>query len=150
VHKPASIWAIVPEFCTILPYHLTDFQFLQNVTNFIFPHYYLLTCWRTALTPCVMSRCVDKQKMLSEEDRVLIKVLRVEKRIWYEKNNEWIYAISGILQERVYRCWIRDVDHLKERLIEQWRHVDHGIIDRAVNQWRKWRWRCTHENGRHF
>jgi len=35
-----------------------------------------------------MSRCVDKQKMLSEEDRVLIKVLRVEKRIWYEKNNE--------------------------------------------------------------
>jgi hemolysin-activating ACP:hemolysin acyltransferase len=25
------------------------------------------------------------------------------------------YAIWGILQERVYRCQIRDVDHLKER-----------------------------------
>jgi len=28
--------------------------------------------------------------MLPEEGRVLIKVLRVDKRIWYEKNSEWI------------------------------------------------------------
>ena len=32
------------------------------------------------------------------------------------------------------RCRICDVDHLKERLIEEWFHVDHGIIDRAVSQ----------------
>jgi len=88
--------------------------------------------------------------MLAEEDRVLIKVLSVEKRIWCKKNNEWIYAIWGILQERVYRCWIRDVDYFKERLIEEWRHFDHGIIDRAVNQWRKWLRRCIRENGGHF
>ena len=29
------------------------------------------------------------------------------------------------------------VDHLKERLIEEWRHTDHGISDRAVNKWQK-------------
>ena len=46
--------------------------------------------------------------------------------------------IWDILQERVYHCWICDVDHLKERLIVEWRHFDHGIIDtRAVNQWWK-------------
>ena len=39
----------------------------------------------------------------------------------------------GILQERVYRCRIRNVDHLKERLIEEWCHFDDGIIDGAVN-----------------
>ena len=43
----------------------------------------------------------------------------------YEKNNEWIYAIWGILQDGVYRCRIRDVNHLKERLTEEWQHVDH-------------------------
>ena len=68
------------------------------------------------------------------ENTVLIKVLRVDKGYWYEKNTEWIYSIWGILQERVYRCRIRNVDHLKERLIEEWCHVDHIIIDRAVNQ----------------
>jgi len=45
------------------------------------------------------------------------------------------YAICGILQERVYRCQIRDVDQLKERLIEEWRRFDQKVIDRAVNQW---------------
>ena len=44
------------------------------------------------------------------------------------------YAIWGpnrvvhrILQERVYRSQIRDVDHLKERLIEEWRRFDQNI-----------------------
>jgi len=39
------------------------------------------------------------------------------------------YAIWRILQERVYRSQIRDVDHLKERLIEEWRRFDQNIID---------------------
>jgi len=39
----------------------------------------------------------------------------------------------GILQERIYHCWICDVDYLKERLIEEWCHFDDGIIDGAVN-----------------
>jgi len=34
-----------------------------------------------------------------------------------------------ILQKRVYRCRIRDVDHLKERLIAEWRRFDQNIID---------------------
>jgi len=34
------------------------------------------------------------------------------------------YAIWGILQERVYRYRIGDVDHLKERLIYELCHFD--------------------------
>jgi len=45
-------------------------------------------------------------------------------------------AIWSILQKRVYRSQIRGVDHLKERVIEEWRRFDQNIIDRAVNQWR--------------
>ena len=69
--------------------------------------------------------------MLAEEDRVIIKVLRVEKgygptRIMNE------FTRSGATASQ--RCQIREVDHLKERLIEEWRQFDHGIIDGAVNQ----------------
>jgi len=42
------------------------------------------------------------------------------------------YEVWGVLQQRVYRDRIRDVDHLKQRLIEEWRCFDQNIIDRAV------------------
>jgi len=35
-----------------------------------------------------------------------------------------------------YRRQISDIDHLKERLIEQRRRFDENINDRAVNRWR--------------
>ena len=62
------------------------------------------------------------------------------------------YAIWGILQERVYRCQIRDVDHLKERLIEEWRRFDQNIIDRAVNRWLDQLHKCVglRTKGGHF
>jgi len=44
------------------------------------------------------------------------------------------YEVWGVLQQRVYRGRIRDVDHLKQRLIEEWRCFDQNIIDRAVRQ----------------
>lgn len=60
------------------------------------------------------------------------------------------YEIWGVLQQRVYRGQIRDVEHLKQRLIEEWRHFDQKIIDRAVYQWRSRLSKCVHENGGHF
>jgi len=58
------------------------------------------------------------------------------------------YAIWGILQERVYRCLIRDVNHLKERLIDELHRFDQRVIDRAVGQWRLRN--CIREKGGHF
>ena len=46
------------------------------------------------------------------------------------------YEVWGVLQQSVYRGRIRDFDHLKQRLIEEWRCFDQNIIDRAVRQWR--------------
>ena len=37
----------------------------------------------------------------------------------------------------MYRCQIRDINHLKEQLIREWRRFDQRIIDRAVGQWRQ-------------
>jgi len=60
------------------------------------------------------------------------------------------YEVWGVLQQRVYRSRIRDVDHLKQRLIEEWRRFDQNIIDRAVRQWRVRLRTCVRANGGHF
>ena len=54
------------------------------------------------------------------------------------------------LQHQVYRCRISVVGHLKERLIDEWRHFDQSNIDKAVNQWRERLRRCIREKGGHF
>jgi inhibitor of nuclear factor kappa-B kinase subunit alpha len=60
------------------------------------------------------------------------------------------YKIWGVLQERVYRTRIRDVEHLKERLVEEWAHFEQSIIDGAVNQWRQRLRACVLAVGGHF
>jgi len=58
--------------------------------------------------------------------------------------------VWGVLQQRVYRRRIRDVDHLKQRLIEECRCFDQNITDRAVRQWRVRLCACVRANGGHF
>jgi DDE superfamily endonuclease len=60
------------------------------------------------------------------------------------------YKVWGVLQDRVYRTRIRDVEHLKERLLEEWSHFDQRIIDEAVKQWRQRLQACVRAAGGHF
>ena len=60
------------------------------------------------------------------------------------------YKIWSVLQERVYRNRIRDVNHLKERLVEEWSLFDQGIVDRAVKEWRVRLRACIEADGGHF
>ena len=60
------------------------------------------------------------------------------------------YKIWGVLQDRVYRTRIRDVEHLKERLVEEWAHFSQNVIDSAVNQWRRRLRACVRADGGHF
>ena len=45
---------------------------------------------------------------------------------------------------------IRDVDHLKEPLVEEWDRFDQKIIDGSINQWRKRLRACVSADGGHF
>ena len=57
----------------------------------------------------------------------------------------------GILQERVCRSQIHDVEELKERLLREWRLLDmHTIIAAAIAQWRSHLNACVRMNGGHF
>ena len=60
------------------------------------------------------------------------------------------YKIWGVLQNRVYQTRIRNVEHLRERLLEEWSRFDQRIIDGAVNQWRKRLEACVQAKSGHF
>ena len=60
------------------------------------------------------------------------------------------YKVRGVLQDRVYRTRIRDVEHLRERLIEEWSPFDRRIIDGAVNQWHPRLRACVRAEGGHI
>jgi len=60
------------------------------------------------------------------------------------------YEVWGVLQQRVYHSRIRDVDHLKQRLIKECCCFDQNIIDRAVRQWHVRLRACVRANGGHF
>ena len=60
------------------------------------------------------------------------------------------YHIWSVLEERVYRTRIRDIDHLRARLIEEWQLFEQVIIDRAIKQWRPRLRSCVREKGGHF
>ena len=60
------------------------------------------------------------------------------------------YKIWVVLQDRVYRTRVRDVDHLKQRLVEEWSRFDQSIIDGAIGQWRQRLQACVRAAGGHF
>jgi len=41
-------------------------------------------------------------------------------------------AVWSVLEQRVYRSRIRDVNHVKTRLVELWQKFDQKIIDWAI------------------
>ena len=55
----------------------------------------------------------------------------------------------GILQKRVYRSRIHDAKELKERLLSEWRLLDHTIIEAAIAQWHSRLNACVRVNGGH-
>ena len=60
------------------------------------------------------------------------------------------YKVWGVMQERVYRTPIRDVDDLKQRLIDTWSGMQQSVVDEAVDQWRRRLKACVKAKGRHF
>ena len=47
------------------------------------------------------------------------------------------YKICGCVQEGVYQKPMRDVDQLKQRLVEVWSDMLQTVIDAAIGEWRK-------------
>jgi len=59
-------------------------------------------------------------------------------------------VVFVILQERVYRDRITDLEHLKYRIVEEWDKLDHSVIVKSIQQWRKRLLACVRANGGQF
>jgi len=60
------------------------------------------------------------------------------------------YTVWSVLQERVYRTKISDVDELKRHIISEWAALSHTVIDSAVKERRQRLHACVHAGGGHF
>jgi len=58
------------------------------------------------------------------------------------------YSVWSLLQEKVYRCKIADIDELKTHL--EWAQFDQSIVDAAISQWRRRLSACVRVRGAHF
>ena len=60
------------------------------------------------------------------------------------------YKIWSVMQEKVYRNRIHDVDELRHRIVEAWDEMDQRIIDESVRQWRRRLRACVTARGGQF
>ena len=49
--------------------------------------------------------------------------------------NPVVYKVWGTMQDRVYRAKVRDIDDLKQRLIDMQDSLKQSVIDDAIAQW---------------
>jgi len=47
-----------------------------------------------------------------------------------------LYSVWGILQKKVYKTRMTDLDDLKHRIRTEWTKLDHAVIAAAVDRWR--------------
>ena len=49
--------------------------------------------------------------------------------------NPFDYKVWGTMQDRVYQAKVRDVDDLKQHLVDVWDSLKQSVINDAINQW---------------
>ena len=60
------------------------------------------------------------------------------------------YKIFEVMQDRVYQKKVKDVNELRERLVEVWAGLQQNVIDDAIDQWRRCLRACVRARGGHF
>jgi len=60
------------------------------------------------------------------------------------------YSVRSILQEKVYKTRITDLDDLKHRIRTKWAKQDHAVIVAVVRQWRRHLSACVRAGSDYF
>ena len=60
------------------------------------------------------------------------------------------YNICGVMQDRIYQKKVKDVNELRERLVEVWAGLQQNVIDDAIDQWRRRLRACVRARRGHF
>ena len=54
------------------------------------------------------------------------------------------------MQDRIYQKKVKDVNELRERLVEIWARLQQNMIDDAIDQWCRSLHACIRARGGHF
>jgi len=54
------------------------------------------------------------------------------------------------MQQNVYQTKIRNVDELRQRLLNVWSSIEQDVIDASIDQWFVRLKACVHSGGGHF
>jgi len=54
------------------------------------------------------------------------------------------------MQERVYKTPVRDINDLKQRLIDTWASLPQSVVGEAIDQWRTRLRACGKARGEHL
>jgi len=54
------------------------------------------------------------------------------------------------MQQRAYQTKIRNVDELRQRLLDVWNSIEQDVIDASIDQWRVRLKACVRSTGGHF
>ena len=68
----------------------------------------------------------------------------------FRDHSNFRQCVWSVLQEKVYRSKIADIDELKMCLVNEWAQFDQSIIDAAISQWRRHLSACVRACGAHF
>jgi len=60
------------------------------------------------------------------------------------------YSVWSILQEKVYKTRITDLDDLKHRIRTEWAKLYHAVIAAAMRQWHRRLSACVRAGSGHF
>jgi hypothetical protein len=60
------------------------------------------------------------------------------------------YKIWGMMQEKVYKTKVLNVEELHQHIIYAWDEFDKVVIDAAIGQWRARLSACVETEGGHF
>ena len=75
----------------------------------------------------------------------------IEPNLWPPNSPDLIdYGIWGVLQEKVYRDKINNVDELKQRIQLAWNELEQHTIDALVEKWGSRLRACVAARGGHF
>jgi len=58
--------------------------------------------------------------------------------------------VWGILQDKVYKTCMTDLDDLKHHIRTEWTKLDRAVIAASVHQWRRRLSGCVKAGGGHF
>ena len=104
-------------------------------------------------------KCSNKDSAPAHRSRETIKLLQwetlafISPDLWPLNSQDLKpvnYKICGVMQDRVYQKKVKDLNELRERMVEVWAGLQQNVIDDAIDQWRRRLRACVRAIGRHF